>query len=85
MRQVQIDALIWREGNAFVSQCLNVEVASYGDSAEEAAASLKEAVELYLEDVPETDVGRILSNVRADIPLPSKDTVKRKIPLDIDC
>jgi predicted RNase H-like HicB family nuclease len=42
--------LIYREGDYYVSQCLNVEVASFGASIDEAVANLKEAVELYLED-----------------------------------
>jgi predicted RNase H-like HicB family nuclease len=42
--------LIYREGDYYVSQCLNVEVASFGSSIDEALVNLKEAVELYLED-----------------------------------
>ena len=42
--------LIYREGDYYVSQCLNVEVASFGSSIDEALTNLKEAVELYLED-----------------------------------
>lgn len=39
-----------REERFWVAQCLNVDVSSFGESAEEAVSSLKEAVELYLED-----------------------------------
>ena len=42
--------LIYREGDYYVSQCLNIEVASFGSTIDEALANLKEAVELYLED-----------------------------------
>jgi predicted RNase H-like HicB family nuclease len=42
--------VIYREGDYYVSQCLNVEVASFGSTIDEALANLKEAVELYLED-----------------------------------
>jgi predicted RNase H-like HicB family nuclease len=42
--------LIYREGDYFVSQCLNIEVASFGSTIDEALANLKEAVALYLED-----------------------------------
>ncbi|WP_404424429.1 type II toxin-antitoxin system HicB family antitoxin [Nibricoccus sp. IMCC34717] len=34
----------------YVAQCLNVEVASFGDTIKEAIANLKVAVELYFED-----------------------------------
>jgi predicted RNase H-like HicB family nuclease len=42
--------LIYREGDYYVSQCLNIEVASFGSTIDEALANLKEATELYLED-----------------------------------
>jgi predicted RNase H-like HicB family nuclease len=42
--------LIYREGDYYVSQCLNVEVASFGSTIDEALANLKEAVELYFQD-----------------------------------
>ena len=42
-------ASVWREGNWYVSQCLEVDVASQGDTEEEALANLKEALELHFE------------------------------------
>ena len=42
--------IIYKEGKHFVSQCLNVDVASFGASIEEAAQNLKEALDLYFED-----------------------------------
>jgi len=45
----QIDYVVWQEGKYFVSQCLNVNVSSFGKSIDEAAKNLKEAVELYFE------------------------------------
>jgi predicted RNase H-like HicB family nuclease len=42
--------IIYREGNYYVSRCLNIEVASFGETLDEALANLKEAVALYLED-----------------------------------
>ena len=43
-------ATVWREGNWFVSQCLEVDVASQGETEEEALSNLKEALELYFEE-----------------------------------
>ena len=40
----------WQEDGAFVAQCLDVDVASEGDTQEESVANLKEALELYFED-----------------------------------
>jgi len=42
-------ATIWREGNWYVSQCLEVDVASQGETEEEALSNLREALELYFE------------------------------------
>ncbi|HET6400452.1 MAG TPA: type II toxin-antitoxin system HicB family antitoxin [Candidatus Kapabacteria bacterium] len=46
----QINYVVWKEDDQFVSHCLNVEVASCGDTREEAIENLKEAVALYFED-----------------------------------
>jgi len=42
-------ATVWREGSWYVSQCLEVDVASQGETEEEALANLKEALELHFE------------------------------------
>ena len=42
-------ATVWREGRWYVSQCLELDVASQGDTEEEALANLKEAIELHFE------------------------------------
>ena len=40
-------ASIWREGEWYVAQCLQVDVASQGESEEEAIRNLQEALELH--------------------------------------
>jgi len=42
-------ATVWQEGNWYVSQCLELDIASQGESEEEALANLKEAIELHFE------------------------------------
>ena len=42
-------ASIWREGALHVAQCLDVDVTSQGETADEALANLRDAVELFLE------------------------------------
>ena len=44
-----LPAKVWKEGDWFVSQSLEVNVASQGETEEEALANLKEALELYFE------------------------------------
>jgi predicted RNase H-like HicB family nuclease len=42
-------ATVWREGNWYVSQCLEVDVASQGETEAEALENVKEALELHYE------------------------------------
>ena len=42
-------ASVMREGNWYVAQCLEVDVASQGESEEEALSNLREALELHFE------------------------------------
>ena len=42
-------ATVWREGQWYIAQCLEVDIASQGETEEEALVSLKEALELHLE------------------------------------
>ena len=40
---------VWRERDWYVSQCLELDIASQGKTEEEALANLKEALELHYE------------------------------------
>ena len=46
--------VVYREDEFFVSQCLNVDVSSFGKTREEAITNLKEAVGLYFEGEPDS-------------------------------
>ena len=50
MKQLGYTAVVWKEGEGFVSKCIELGVASCGDDFEEAVGNLKEAVQLYLEN-----------------------------------
>ncbi len=52
MKQVVYQSVVYKEGNYYVAQCLNVDVSSFGKSEKEALTNLQEALELYLEDAP---------------------------------
>jgi len=49
-------AAVVREGKWYVARALELEVASQGPTLDEALANLKEALELYFEDAPDTAV-----------------------------
>jgi predicted RNase H-like HicB family nuclease len=64
--------IVYREGKYYVSQCLNVDVSSFGNSTTEAIENLKEALELYFENndsvkqitkIEETLIGETFINV----------------------
>lgn len=46
---MRLTASITPESGGYVSQCLEVDVASQGDTIEEAIANLREALELYFD------------------------------------
>jgi predicted RNase H-like HicB family nuclease len=57
-----IKYIIYQEGKHYVSQCLNVDVSSFGTSVEEATSNLKEALALYFEDEPARKEYRKIEN-----------------------
>ncbi|MBD2534035.1 type II toxin-antitoxin system HicB family antitoxin [Nostoc flagelliforme FACHB-838] len=42
-------ASVWQEGNWFVAQCLEIDIASQGETETEALANLEEALSLHFE------------------------------------
>jgi predicted RNase H-like HicB family nuclease len=52
-----LTAIIEREANEYVALCPELDIASQGDSVEQARANLQEAVQLFFEtaDPPETE------------------------------
>lgn len=53
----QLTAIIEREGDGYVAFCPEVDVASQGDSIEEAKNNLKEALELFFEVASADEIG----------------------------
>ncbi len=53
-------AAIWREDDGFVALCPELDVASQGNTLEEARANLREAVELFLEAASGAEVAERL-------------------------
>ena len=54
--QWQFTAVIEREGDGYVSLCPELDVASQGDTIEQARQNLAEAVELFLEAADPAEV-----------------------------
>jgi predicted RNase H-like HicB family nuclease len=50
MQQIHLKSVVWQEGSHFVAQCLDVDIASFGDTRAEALLNLDEALALYFDD-----------------------------------
>lgn len=53
---MKVTAAVTREDSRFAARCLEVEVASQGQTVDEALDNLKEALELYFEDAESPEV-----------------------------
>ncbi len=62
--QKQFTAIIEREGNGYVSLCPELDIASQGDTIEQARENLQEALELFFETAsPEEIRSRVHNEV----------------------
>ena len=55
-----LTATIWREDDGYVSLCPELDIASQGDTVEEARANLQEAVDLFFEAADPSEVAERL-------------------------
>ncbi len=64
--------IVYKEGDYYVSPCLNIDISSFGTTSDDTIENLKEAVELYYEDsdnfesyidIDETMIGETFVNV----------------------
>lgn len=62
MRKHQLTGIIEREGNAYVALCPEVDVASQGETIEEARRNLVEALELFFETADPSEIESRLHN-----------------------
>jgi predicted RNase H-like HicB family nuclease len=54
MQAINVRALVFHEGKRYVAHCLDVDVSGFGDTEDDALANLREALELYFEEAPES-------------------------------
>ena len=52
----QMTAIIEREGKGYIALCPELDIASQGDTVDEARNNLKEALELFFETAPASEV-----------------------------
>ncbi|MEA5467929.1 type II toxin-antitoxin system HicB family antitoxin [Spirulina sp. 06S082] len=61
-KKYQFTAILEREDNGYVSLCPELDIASQGDTIEQAKANLLEAVELFLEIASPSEIQNRLKN-----------------------
>ncbi|MEK7277594.1 MAG: type II toxin-antitoxin system HicB family antitoxin [Chloroflexota bacterium] len=54
--QKQLTAIIERQGDGYVSLCPELDIASQGDTIEEARENLREALELFIESASPEEI-----------------------------
>ena len=69
-----IKYIICKEDKYYVSQCLNVDISSFGSTVDDAKANLKEALDLYFEIVPAP---------KKEIPVGTLRSISRQAGIDI--
>ena len=59
-KKFQFTAVIEKEGNDYVALCPELDIASQGETVEEATVNLKEAVELFFEHASGKEISQRL-------------------------
>jgi predicted RNase H-like HicB family nuclease len=59
MTQLDLQSVVYKDGQHYVAQCLNVDVSSFGSNETSALANLKEALELYFEDITKPNITQV--------------------------
>jgi predicted RNase H-like HicB family nuclease len=58
-RELELEVVVYQEGDGYVAKAINVSVASEGDTEQEALENLREALELYFDDEPAAAVAPV--------------------------
>ena len=61
MKKFNLQNVIWKKGKYYVSQCLNVDISSFGKTKKESLKNLAEALDLYFEDVKAPKIHEVKS------------------------
>ncbi len=67
-KNLQLTAVIQREGNGYVATCQELDIVSEGETIEGARLNLVEAVEGFLEVASPSEIKRRLKNISTPVP-----------------
>jgi len=59
MKKINLKNIVWKEENQYVSWNLNTGISSFGKTKKEALTMLQEALELYFEDTPISQIHKV--------------------------
>ena len=62
-RRIELTAVIEKEDNMYLSLCPELDIASQGETPDEAKSNLVEAIELFYETASETEITKRLHNL----------------------
>ena len=77
-KTLHLTAVIWREGEQYVSRCPEIGVASFGKTPDAARRALQEAVELWVANARELG---ILDEVSPSLEQPERYTAPMEVAL----
>jgi len=75
---LHLTAVIWREGDRYVSRCPEIGVASFGDTPDAARRALQEAVELWVANARELGM---LDEIGPSVEQPERYTAPMEVAL----
>ena len=61
--------MVWKEGDYYISQCLEVDVSSFGKTKKAAIDNLQDALALYFDDIPLPKKVEVKNPTIASVPL----------------
>lgn len=61
-KKIELTAVIEKEDNVYISLCPELDIASQGETPEEAKSNLIEALELFYETASENEISKRLRN-----------------------
>jgi predicted RNase H-like HicB family nuclease len=63
MNNNSLKTIVYKEGEQYIAQCLDVDVASFGNTKKEALDMLIDALRLYFQDAPIPDSKKRVTHV----------------------
>lgn len=69
MRKIDLKSVIWKEDDYYISQCLEVDVSSFGKTKKQSLDNLQDALKLYYEDIPLPEKVEVKNPVVASVKL----------------